>query len=288
MKAIILAGGKGTRLYPLSLVTSKHLIALHDKPMIYYPLTTLIASGIKSFCIVTSIEHENSYKKLLGNGVQWGIKIQYRTQPYPGGIAHALICCKDYINSSNFLLMLGDNFFSGGTDISQAINSFKKGACIFAYHVKNPSQYGVINFNSKGHPTKIEEKPSKPNSSYVVTGLYIYDKYAIKLANKLKPSKRGELEITDLNNLYLQKKQLAIKKLPRGFVWLDAGSSSNLLKACNYVSGIEARQGIKIGCPEEAAFRKGLIKKNQLVKLISSMPAGEYKNYLNSTLLSKD
>ncbi len=281
MKGIILAGGRGSRLYPLTKIISKQLQAVYDKPMIYYPLTTLIAAGIKEICIVTTSHDLSSFQTLIGNGSQFGLSISYVVQPEPNGIAHSILLTKDFINEDNFALILGDNIFSGGSDIPDAIQQFKKGALVFAYHVPDPERYAVVEFKNEMDITSIEEKPKKPKSNFVIPGFYLFDKEALKMVEEIKPSKRGELEITDLNIQYLIKGQLKLHRLSRGYAWLDSGTSTSLHDASCYISAIEKRQGMKIGCPEEAAFVRGFITLSQLRKLVSEMPNCNYKDYLS-------
>ena len=280
MKAILLAGGTGTRLYPLTQVASKQLQAVYDKPMVYYPLTTLIAGGIREFCLISTPHDLLRYEQLLGDGTQWGIRIEYRAQPKPEGIAQALIIAEDFIAGDNVALILGDNIFSGSDALTQAIANFQAGATIFAYHVSNPERYGVVEFDAENRAISIEEKPKQPKSSYAVPGLYLYDKNAVPIAKSLKPSARGELEITDVNRSYLQQGTLHVVQLSRGFAWLDAGTSSALHEASAYIETIERRQGQKIGCPEEAALVQGFLTLAQFEALIATLPHCEYRDYL--------
>jgi len=284
MKGIILAGGAGTRLYPLTLVASKQLQPVYDKPMVYYPLTVLIMSGIREICLISTPTDLPRYKSLFGDGSVWGLSIEYREQPKPEGIAQAFIIAESFIGNSNVTLILGDNIFCGGNEIYQAIDEFKSGALVFAYQVSDPQRYGVVEFDSQGRAISIEEKPAVPKSSYAVTGLYVYDNQVIEIAKSLKPSARGELEITDVNKEYLRRGQLRVHKLSRGFAWLDAGTSSSLHDASAYIHAIETRQGVKIGCPEEAAFRRGFITLEQLEKLVQNMPKCEYRDYLTRVI----
>lgn len=280
MKAIILAGGTGSRLYPLTQVLSKQLQAVYDKPMIYYPITTLIASGIKELCIISTPQDLSKYQKLLGNGNHWGVTIEYCEQPKPEGIAQAFLIASNFIGSDDVILMLGDNIFSGGDDFPQAVSSFDRGATIFAYHVKDPERYGVVEYNQIGKVISIEEKPKRPKSSYAIPGVYIYDNTVIEIAKTIKPSPRGELEITDVNLEYLKNERLQVRRLSRGFAWLDAGTSQALHEAASYIEAIERRQGIKIGCPEEAALVRGFLSINEFEALIACMPTCEYSEYL--------
>jgi len=281
MKAIILAGGAGSRLYPLTQVSSKQLQAVFDKPMIYYPLTVLIASGIKEFCLISTPHDLPRFRSLLGDGQQWGISIEYRMQPEPGGIAQAFLIAADFIQSDNVILMLGDNIFSGGNDFPQAVADFSTGATIFAYHVKDPQRYGVVEFDRNGKAVSIEEKPQHPRSSYAIPGVYIYDREVLDIARSIQPSARGELEITDVNLQYLKRNKLQVRRLSRGFAWLDAGTSTALHEASSYVEAIERRQGIKIGCPEEAALVREFLTIEQFQSLVERMPNCEYRNYLH-------
>ena len=280
MKGIILAGGAGSRLYPLTLVASKQLQPVYDKPMVYYPLTTLIESGIREFCLISGPRDLPRFQQLLGNGKAWGLSIEYREQPKPGGIAQAFLIAESFIGSDAVALILGDNIFYGGDSLQRAFSEFAGGATIFGYHVQDPRRYGVVEFDAEGRAISIEEKPKQPKSSYAVPGLYLYDNDVVALARQLKPSARGELEITDLNVAYLRQRKLKVFRLSRGFAWLDAGTSSSLHDASAYVQTIETRQGIKIGCPEEAAFRRGFISLKQLDALTAAMPDCEYKQYL--------
>ena len=280
MKGIILAGGTGSRLYPLTRVASKQLQPVYDKPMVYYPLTTLIESGIREFCVISTPHDLARFRQLLGSGKSWGLSIEYREQPKPGGIAQAFLIAESFIGSEPVSLILGDNIFYGGDSFQRAFSEFEDGATIFGYHVQDPRRYGVVEFDAEGRAVSIEEKPKHPRSNYAVPGLYLYDNEVIALTKQLKPSPRGELEITDLNVEYLRRGKLKVFPLSRGFAWLDAGTSSSLHDASAYVQTIETRQGIKIGCPEEAAFRRGFISLKQLEALAAEMPNCEYKDYL--------
>jgi glucose-1-phosphate thymidylyltransferase len=282
MKAIILAGGSGSRLYPLTLVASKQLQAVYDKPMIYYPLTVLIASGIREFCIISTPIDLPRYQQLLGDGSQWGLTFEYREQPKPAGIAQALLIAESFMGTDPVTLMLGDNIFFGGDAFPRAMRDFTSGATIFAYHVRDPQRYGVVEFDAKGMALSIEEKPAKPRSNYAVPGIYIYDNSAVAIAKSLKPSKRGELEITDVNRVYLERKALRVERLNRGFAWLDAGTSTSLQEASAYIATVENRQGLKIGCPEEAALIRQFLSLAQFEALVASMPNCEYRSYLES------
>src|SRR2546421_4670416 len=280
MKGIILAGGAGSRLFPLTLVTSKQLQPVYDKPMIYYPLTTLIESGVREFCLISTPHDLPRFKQLLGDGQSWGLNIEYREQPRPGGIAQAFLIAESFIGPEDVALVLGDNVFYGGDSFQRAFAEFKGGATIFGYHVHDPQRYGVVEFDASGRAISIEEKPAQPRSNYAVPGLYLYDNKVVAVAKALKPSARGELEITDVNVEYLRRGQLRVSRLNRGFAWLDAGTSSSLHDASAYVQTIEKRQGIKLGCPEEAAFRRGFLSLAEMEALTSKMPQCEYRDYL--------
>ncbi len=280
MKGIILAGGSGKRLFPLTKISSKQLQAVYDKPMIYYPLTTLIAAGIREISIVITPEDKEAFQELLQDGHQLGINLNFIVQKKPLGIANAIVLAEEFIEDRNFTLILGDNIFSGGSDIPNSVNSFNSGALVFAYHVPDPERYAVLEFNKEMEIKSLVEKPSKPKSNYAVPGFYIYDKEAIKMAKSLKPSPRGEYEITDINLKYLENGALQVHRLSRGFAWLDSGTSSSLHNASNYVAAIEQRQGMKIGCPEEASLIRGFIDLKDLQKLALKMPECEYSNYL--------
>ncbi len=280
MKGIILAGGAGSRLYPLTLVASKQLQPVYDKPMVYYPLTTLIEGGVREFCLISTPHDLPRFRQLLGDGSAWGLQIEYREQSRPEGIAQAFRIADSFIGNDPVTLILGDNIFYGGDTFSRAFSDFSSGAVIFGYHVTDPERYGVVEFDAAGRAVSIEEKPKQPKSNYAVPGLYIYDNSIVALARDLKPSARGELEITDVNVEYLRRGSLRVYTLNRGFAWLDAGTSSSLHEASAYVQTIEKRQGIKIGCPEEAAFRRGFISLAQLTALVDKLPRCEYREYL--------
>jgi len=282
MKAIILAGGSGSRLYPLTQISSKQLQAVYDKPMIYYPITVLIAAGIKDFCLISTPHDLPRFQQLLGDGSSWGISIEYQEQTRPEGIAQAFLIAADFVGDDNVVLMLGDNFFSGGDDFPRAIAEFRGGATIFAYHVKDPERYGVVEFDRSGKALSIEEKPAQPKSGYAVPGIYIYDSQVVEIARSIQPSPRGELEITDVNREYMRRGQLLVHRLSRGYAWLDAGTSTSLQEASAYIEAIERRQGIKIGCPEEAALVRGFLSLQQFDELLLGMPDCEYRDYLVS------
>ena len=280
MKGIILAGGTGSRLYPLTQVASKQLQPVYDKPMVYYPLTVLIASGIREFCLISTPHDLPRFQRLLGDGTQWGLSIEYREQAKPEGIAQALVIAADFIGQNPVALMLGDNLFFGGDAFPRAIAEFQSGATIFAYHVNDPERYGVVEFDAEGRAVSLEEKPADPRSNYAVPGVYLYDNDVISIARSLKPSPRGELEITDVNKEYLRRGTLRVQRLSRGTAWLDAGTSTSLHEASAYVQTIEKRQGMKLGCPEEAALYRGFLTIDQFETLASSLPPCEYRDYL--------
>jgi glucose-1-phosphate thymidylyltransferase len=280
MKGIILAGGAGSRLFPLTLVASKQLQPVYDKPMVYYPLTTLIEGGIRELCLISTPQDLPRFQQLLGDGSTWGLTISYREQPKPQGIAQAFLIAESFIGKDAVTLILGDNVFYGGDSFSRAFLEFSGGAAIFGYHVNDPERYGVVEFDAAGQAISIEEKPKAPKSNYAVPGLYIYDNSVVTITKNLEPSGRGELEITDVNVEYLRRGQLHVHRLSRGFAWLDAGTSSSLHEASAYVQTIEKRAGLKIGCPEEAAFRRGFLSLGQLEALTARMPKCEYREYL--------
>ncbi len=281
-KGIILAGGSGTRLYPLTHVISKQLMPLYDKPMIYYPLSTLMLAGIKNILIITTPVDRPLFEALLKDGSQWGVKIIYKEQPDPGGLAQAFIIGRDFIGKDGVCLILGDNVFYGDSLVSLMHRACKrkKGATVFGYWVRDPENYGVAEFDTKGNVMKVEEKPKKPKSNYAITGLYFYDNQIVDIAASLKPSKRGELEITDVNKVYLKNNALALEKMGRGFAWLDTGSHDSLLAASNFIETIESRQGLKVCCPEEIAFNAGWITASKLKKLALPLKNNGYGQYL--------
>ncbi|MCX6887075.1 MAG: glucose-1-phosphate thymidylyltransferase RfbA [Verrucomicrobia bacterium] len=284
MKGIILAGGAGSRLYPLTLVASKQLQPVYDKPMVYYPLTTLIEGGIRELCLISTPQDLPRFQQLLGDGSAWGLQIEYREQAKPEGIAQAFLIAQSFIGNDAVTLILGDNVFYGGESFYRAFAEFKSGATIFGYHVNDPERYGVVEFDAQGQAVSIEEKPRQPKSNYAVPGLYIYDNEVVQITRNLKPSPRGELEITDVNVEYMRRKQLRVHRLSRGFAWLDAGTSSSLHEASAYVQTIEKRAGIKIGCPEESAFRRGFLSEAGLEERANRMPKCEYREYLTEVV----
>lgn len=282
MKGIILAGGSGTRLYPITKSISKQIIPIYDKPMIYYPLSNLMIGGIKEILIISTPQDIGLYKNLFGDGSFLGISIEYAVQPSPDGLAQAFLIGEKFIGNDNVCLILGDNLFYGYqfSQVLEEAANLKSGATVFGYFVKNPKRYGVVEFDDKGNVLSIEEKPESPKSNYAVTGLYFYDNTVVEKAKNLKPSKRGELEITDLNRLYLDENKLTVKILGRGMAWLDTGTHESLLKASNFIATIEYRQGLKIACLEEIAYEKGYINKNDLINLANSMKNNKYGQYL--------
>ncbi len=284
MKGIILAGGAGSRLFPLTRVASKQLHAVYDKPMVYYPLTTLIENGIRELCLISTPHDLPRFQQLIGDGTAWGLSIEYREQPRPEGIAQAFLIAESFVGQDSVALILGDNIFYGGDGFKRAFEDFKSGATIFGYHVHDPQRYGVVTFDAQGRATSIEEKPGNPKSNFAVPGLYLYDNQVVAITRALRPSARGELEITSINMEYLRRGQLQVQPLSRGFAWLDAGTSSSLHEASAYVQTIEKRQGIKIGCPEEAAFRRGFLTVAQMEALTSTMPGCEYRDYLSNVI----
>ena len=287
MKGIILAGGAGSRLYPLTLVASKQLQPVYDKPMVYYPLTTLIEGGIREICLISTPQDLPRFRQLLGDGHAWGLTIEYREQARPAGIAQAFLIAESFVGADPVTLILGYNVFYGGDTLHKALAEFKDGATVFGYHVNDPERYGVIEFDATGRAISIEEKPKAPKSNYAVPGLYIFDNSVLALTKALQPSPRGELEITDVNLAFLNQGRLRVQRLPRGFAWLDAGTSSSLHEASAYVQTIEKRAGVKMGCPEEAAFRSGFLTLAQLEALVGQMPRCEYRDYLVNEVIAE-
>ena len=282
MKGIILAGGSGTRLYPLTKSVSKQLMPVYDKPMIYYPLAVLMLAGISEILIITTPDDKEQFQRLLGNGRQWGISIKYATQPRPEGLAQAFIIGEEFIGRDTVCLILGDNIFYGHgfSEILQETARLQKGATVFGYYVKDPERYGVVSFDKSGMVSSIEEKPVRPRSNYAVTGLYFYDNDVVEIAKNITPSARGELEITDVNNAYLKRGDLRVELLGRGTAWLDTGTHASLLDAANFIKVVEDRQGLKLACLEEIAYRMGYIDKQQLIELAGPLAKNGYGQYL--------
>jgi glucose-1-phosphate thymidylyltransferase len=279
-KAILLAGGAGTRLFPLTKIVCKQLLPIYDKPMVCYPLATLMLGGLRDVLIITTPKDLPMLRDYLGDGTQLGIRIEYAEQPKPEGIAQAFLIGAKFLGGSGASLILGDNIFYGKLDFYRGALAIERGACIFGYQVRDPQRYGVVEFDAAGKAISLEEKPKQPKSHYAVPGLYVYDERVVDFCRSLRPSARGELEITDLNLLYLKEKQLHVKLLSRGMAWLDTGTQTSLLEAGNYIATIEHRQGLKIACLEEVALRAGFIKQSQLSTIIDRLPKGEYRDYL--------
>lgn len=281
-KGIILAGGSGSRLYPVTQVVSKQLMPVYDKPMVYFPLSTLMLSGIRDVLVISTPQDTPRYAELLGDGSRWGMNIQYALQPSPDGLAQAFIIGKDFVNNNPSALVLGDNIFYGHDLVNQLKNASKveTGASVFAYHVNEPERYGIVAFDEKQRAISIEEKPKLPKSNFAVTGLYFYDKEVCNIAKDIKPSDRGELEITDVNRHYLKQGQLNVEIMGRGYAWLDTGTHDSLLEAASFIATLQKRQGLQVACPEEIAFRQGWINSEQLAALVEPMKKNNYGQYL--------
>jgi glucose-1-phosphate thymidylyltransferase len=286
-KGIVLAGGAGSRLYPLTLVTSKQLQPVYDKPMIYYPLATLMMAGISDILIISTPQDTPRFEALLGGGSRWGIRLTYKVQPEPKGIAQAFLVGEEFIAGDAVCLILGDNIFYGKMDLNKIVKEFQSGAVIFGYYVNDPERYGVVEFDVTGKAISIEEKPSRPKSNYAVPGLYLYDQHITEIAKSMKSSARGELEITDVNMEYLRRGGLHVVPLGRGIAWLDTGTHTSLLEASHFIGTLEARQGLKIACLEEIAFRMGFVDKKKMKQVIEETPKSSYRDYLERILREK-
>lgn len=279
-KGIVLAGGAGSRLYPLTLVASKQLQPVYDKPMIYYPLSTVMRAGVQDVLIISTPQDTPRFRDLLGDGSRYGIRLSYAVQPEPKGIAQAFLVGEEFIGDDAVCLILGDNIFYGKMGLTKIFAEFTDGAKVFGYPVHDPERYGVVEFDREGRAIGIEEKPTQPKSTYAVPGLYLYDKKVVEITKNLKPSPRGELEITDVNVEYLNRGELRVEKLERGIAWLDTGTHMSLLEASHFIGTLEARQGLKIACLEEVAYRKGFLNKEEMKKVISATPKSSYREYL--------
>ena len=283
-KGIVLAGGAGSRLYPLTLVASKQLQPVYDKPMIYYPMATLMLAGIRDILIISTPQDIPRFEALLGDGSRWGINLSYKVQPEPKGIAQAFLVGEEFIGNENVALILGDNVFYGKMEFDRTVAEFSTGAMVFGYPVQDPERYGVVEFDKEGKVLSIEEKPAQPKSQYAIPGLYLYDRNVVEITRALKPSARGELEITDVNKTYLEQQQLRVEKLGRGIAWLDTGTHESLLEASHFIGTLEARQGLKIACLEEIALHQGFIDRQEMEKVIADTPASSYRAYLERVL----